>query len=50
MKSDKSVRYPRIKVNFSLLVDDPLIMHCSKTIQWKYHDAMEEIAYEYKLI
>ncbi len=44
VQGEKSARYPRVKVNFSLLVDDPFMVRSTKPIEWQYHTAMEEIA------
>ena len=46
-KADRSVRYPRIDVDYALSMDEvtELLVPCTKKIAWKYHDAMEEIAY-----
>lgn len=48
-KAEKSNRYPRIKVDFSLAVRDLLLTPCTRPIEWKYHSAMEEIAYRQTL-
>ena len=42
--AEKSTRFPRINVDFSLCVEDNLMTPCSSPIPWKYHDPMEEIA------
>lgn len=46
IQADQSQRYPRVKVNFGLTLDEneELLVPCTKTLEWKYHDAMEEIA------
>lgn len=46
VQADASRRYPRIQVDFSLCLeeDSSLLTPCSRTIEWKYHSAMEEIA------
>ncbi|CAF0844428.1 unnamed protein product [Brachionus calyciflorus] len=42
--ADKSQPYPRIIIDFSLAINEQLLVPCSQPIQWKYHSAMEEIA------
>ena len=42
--ADKASSFPRIRIEFSLSVDDNLLTPCTKRIEWKYHTPMEEIA------
>lgn len=46
LQAGESERFPRIQVPFNLGLDEDeaLMVPCAKVIQWKYHDAMEEIA------
>ena len=49
-QSEKSVRYPRIKVDFSLSVNEEYSIPCTQPIPWEYHTAMEEISYKLYII